>query len=197
VPKCVNAESKVSFQSRKTKKPITTLQRIDLHAQSRGPKWLGLHIETGTAEGWDGNDLMVNGHFLTMNMAAEPLALELRDNNQLNWSEDIRQPGAFWIHPEGSPFSLRHHGHSKWAIAIIDGKFMDSVLGGHYQLIPGTNITNPILEYLFKALIEKLQDKNALAPMTQSLTRSFVMALGLRQGRRIAGAVPKTLLTQF
>tara|TARA_B110000503_G_C7157067_1_gene417814 strand:+ start:1511 stop:1795 length:285 start_codon:yes stop_codon:yes gene_type:complete len=94
--------------------------------------------------------------------------MEARQVGALRCTE-VRQPGAMWIHPEFSPFSLRQSSHSEWATTIIDvldGKFMDSLLERHYQLKPGDNICDPVLEYLLKTLIEQLLDTNAHAQIT-------------------------------
>lgn len=128
----------VRFQRGRECSPITALSRISMRAISDGPGWTGLHLEVGaSASGWDGEDLMVDGHFLAMNTANEVLHFETRSEDDATWLPFTRQPGAFWIHPEGRPFSLRHKGNSQFAVAIIDGRFLDTVL------TPNSTTRNP------------------------------------------------------
>lgn len=190
-------DSWVSFQSGRMCSPITDLNRIGMRAMSQGPGWLGLRLELGVADGWDGEDLSVSGHFVAMNTAAAALDIELRSGIDADWSRCRRLPGTFHIHPGGRPFWLRHRGQSQWAAAIIDRRFLDEIAGGHYELDAGTNIADPVLAHLFRALIEEL-----LSPLTEhpqlreALVRNFTLALALRHGHPVRADESQGGLTQ-
>jgi AraC family transcriptional regulator len=187
-------QSLVSFRANGLSSPITVVSQIELQAMSSGPRWQGLHLELGVAESWNGDDLMVNGHFLSLNTNDAMQHLRVRDERRAEWTSYDRLPGALWIHPEGCPFSLRLNHYSKWTAVIIDGKFLDAVLGGHYELNAGVNVTDPVIEHLFQALIEELLNPSPNGEVTQSLIRSFAFALGSRQGHKAEDLPAKSRL---
>lgn len=178
------ANSWVRFQKGRGSAPISSLTNIiRIHAVSEGPGWLGLHLEVGDATGWLGENIMVDGHFVSMNQTTEALHFETRAEDDATWTPAIRLPGAFWIHPEGSPLSHRLTRSTPWAAAIIDGKFFDSVMGRHYEVSGGFNVVDDLLQHLFSSLVEALLDATPpTAELLESLIRSFVLALGTRHG---------------
>jgi AraC family transcriptional regulator len=186
--------SLVSFRSNGLYSPVTAVSQVELQAVSGGARWQGLHMELGVAESWSGDDLMANGHFLSMNTNDAMQHLRVRDERRPEWTSYERLPGALWIHPEGCPFSLRLNHYSKWNAVIIDGKFLDSVLGGHYELHAGVNVTDPVIEHLFRALIGELLNPSPNGEVTQSLIRSFAFALGSRQGHKAEDLAAKSRL---
>lgn len=178
------ASSRVRFQNGQESAPISALKNvIRIHAVSDGPGWLGLHLEIGDATGWQGEDIMVDGHFVSMNLTPDVLHCETRAEDDAHWRPAARLPGAFWINPEGSTLSHRVMQPTPWAAAIIDGRFLDAVMGRHYELSGGFNVVDDLLQHMFRALIEALLDP---APpntvLLESLVRSFVLALGTRHG---------------
>lgn len=155
-----------------------------LRAVSSGPRWKGVHLELGEAAGWGGEDLMVNGHFLSMNRMTTPLHILIRNDDSGSWTPRVLAPGAFLIHPEGSPFSLRLTSHCDWSGAIIDGGALDEMLGSHHELRGEVNVFDPLLETLFRGLIAELVTPGANADVTRSVIDSFMLALGRRHGHK-------------
>lgn len=178
------ASSWVRFRKGQESAPISSLTNIiRIHAVSDGPSWLGLHLEIGDATGWQGEDIMVDGHFVSMNLTPDVLHFETRAEDDATWQPAVRLPGAFWIHPEGSPLSHRVMQSTPWAAAIIDGKFLDAVMGQHYELRGGVSVVDDLLQHLFRSLTEALVDPTPPnATLLESLVRAFVLALGTRHG---------------
>lgn len=188
-------DSRVRFQSGKKTSPITTLSRIRISDISSGPGWMGLHLEVGTtSNGWDGEDFMVDGHFLAINMSDKVLHYEIRAEDDSTWLPYTRDPGSFWIHPEGRPFSLRFKGETQFGAVIVDGRFMDSVLGQHYELHTGVNVADDVLRHLFHALVAEIRQPGPQAAR-EALVRSFVLSLGARHGAPAQGSSHKGALT--
>jgi len=153
-------------------------------ASSSALGWEGLHLEVGTNTGCDIDELMVNGHYIGLLLNDQPMTISTRTAD--HWCETIMVPHSLWIHPEGTPFSARHSSVSHWAAAVIDGAFLDSVMGRHHELRASVIVEDKLLTHSLFALIDQLTDsdpqvvRNTL--LSRSLIHSFVLALGSRQG---------------
>src|SRR3546814_2392172 len=86
----------------------------------------------GTNFGCNVDELMVDGHFIGLQLNSESILISTRLGG--SWVDTLMPPKTLWLHPEGTPFSIKHSLRSYWAGAVIDGQFLDSVLGGHYEL---------------------------------------------------------------
>ena len=95
-------------------------------------------------------------------------------------------PRTLWLHPEGTPFSIRHALRSYWAGAVIDGPFLDAVLGCHHELQHSYVVRDEVLSHMLLAMIELLRQEHLSGPgdpaISAALIRSFVVALGKRHG---------------
>ncbi|RQR22050.1 AraC family transcriptional regulator [Burkholderia sp. Bp9143] len=178
-------QSWVSFENNGFYSSLSAAPEIQLEVMSQGEAWRGVHLEIGTAASWEAVDLMVDGHFVSMNIADKTLEMTVRDDHT---GKDVTYdflPGSFWIHAEGTTFSSRRRsGYAKFSGAIIDGNFMDTILGGHHELVSGFGIIDPVLQSLFNALIADLRNPAPHPDVTESIVRAFVLALGRRHGRK-------------
>lgn len=204
MPRHSSETSWVRYQQGTAYLPITAGKNM-LDAMSSGPGWEGLHLEIGETIGWEGEDMMVDGHFVALNIADRILHFETRAEDDARWVPATRLPGAFWIQAEGSPLSHRVTGKTRWAAAIIEGKALDAAMGRTYELRSGINVVDGLLERLFRALIDVLLSPTPQSlPLVKSLVHSFVLALATRHGnpasheRRssdLTGAELKSLLS--
>jgi AraC-like DNA-binding protein len=130
---------------------------------------------------------MVDGHFISINLCDEPLRFQTR-NASGEWTSVVMQPGTFWINPEGQPFSLRVDTQARWAGALVKSRYLDSVLGRHYELHGGFGIVDEQLRHLALALIHQAEPHNRAhdreGKLASTLIRSFVLALGLHHGEQ-------------
>lgn len=177
-------QSKVAFRRDGPFTPITSASEVTLEAMSQGDAWFGIHLEIGVADTWDGGDTMVAGHFVSMNVAPHDLCMSIFNEETASWEPRLFPPNTFWIHPEGSSFAHLRTGKDPFSGAIIDGQFLDSILGAHYEIVGGIGVSDPILENLFRALIVNLREGAPQPELTQALVRGFVTAFGWRHGRK-------------
>ncbi|MDB5970042.1 MAG: hypothetical protein JWQ90_2492 [Hydrocarboniphaga sp.] len=174
-------------------RPDDSIERIaSLHpnhakviASSDGLGWQGLHLEVCTNIGYDGDELMVDGHYVGIQLNDESMVIGRR-NAAGGWSETIMPSRSLWIHPEGTPFSARHSSFSRWAGVVIDGEFLDSVMGQHHELRAGHVVEDKLLSHLLAALVSQICDGDPRTALNKALSTSlihtFVFALGCRQG---------------
>jgi AraC family transcriptional regulator len=147
--------------------------------------WEGLHIEAGYRPGWQADEIMVNGHHLTMNLADHDLRFETR--RDAGWIAVHLAPLEFWINPEGRPFSVRKMADSRYASCIIDGRYLDSLAGCHFELDAGLGVGDPVLARLVQALIAIIEDETHYSQaLAAEVIRTFVNAVAARHGHPAA-----------
>ena len=124
---------------------------------------------------------MVNGHSLAVNLASEPLRQEYRDG--LIWKSSVMPPLTFWINPEGRPFSFRHRNNMYCGLCLVDGKFLDAVMGHHYELRAGIGVVDASMAHVIQAIIGNMQDQRRYTnEFAKELLHTFVYALATRHG---------------
>jgi AraC-like DNA-binding protein len=178
-------KSELRFVSKLNSDPVPALAHAQISASSEGLGWKGLYLEVGTNFGCDVDELMVDGHFVGLQLNDEPILISTRANAG-SWVETVMPPRTLWLHPEGTPFSIRHALRSYWAGAVIDGPFLDSVLGCHHELRPSYVVRDEVLSHALLAVIELLRQEHESGPgdpeVAAAMIRSFVLALGKRHG---------------
>ena len=168
-----------------TAKQAAELPRADgetrLFVTSERYGWEGLHLEAGYRRGWQVDEIMVNGHHLTMNLADHDICFETRGD--AGWMSVRLAPLEFWINPEGRPFSVRGMADSRYASCTIDGRYLDSLAGCHFELDAGMGIADPVLARLVQALIAIVEDEAHYSQaLATELIRAFVNAVAARHG---------------
>ena len=147
--------------------------------------WEGLRLEAGFRRGWQADEIMVNGHHLTMNLADHDLCFETRGDT--DWSAVRLAPLQFWINPEGRPFSVRGMADSRYASCIIDGRYLDTLAGCHFELDAGVGIADSVLARLLQALIAIIEDEAHYSQaLAAEVIRAFVNAVAARLGHPAA-----------
>lgn len=176
--------SEFRFVTKESAIPVPALAHAQITASSDGLGWKGLHLEVGTNFGCNVDELMVDGHFVGLQLNEEPIVIGTRSNGP--WVDTLMPPRSLWLHPEGTPFSARHAIRSYWAGAVIDGQFLDSVLGAHYELRHSYVVHDEVLSHQLLAMIGLLKQSHHAdggdAAIASSLIRSFVLTLGKRHG---------------
>lgn len=161
---------------------IPALSHANIKASSDGLGWHGLWLEVGSNQGLNIDDVMVDGHYVAINMADTTIQFEIR--NESDWTTVRLPPRTFWINPEGRPFSFRHSKYACWASCIIQGGFLDAVAGRHYELMPGCGVVDEVLLGILQALIAILHDRQKNSrEIADELIHVFVRALATRHGQ--------------
>jgi AraC family transcriptional regulator len=128
---------------------------------------------------------MVNGHHLMMNLADHDLCFETRGD--AGWIAARLAPLGFWINPEGRPFSVRQMTDSRYASCTIDGRYLDSLAGCHFELDAGIGIDDSVLARLVQALIAIVEDEAHYSQaLAAEVIRAFVNAVAARHGHPAA-----------
>ena len=178
-------KSHVVVRKRDSGDAIPALCHVIIESSSDTLQWTGLRLEVGRNFGCNMEDVMIDGHHLIFNLGPSALNFEMRQNS--DWVSRCQPPHTFWIMPEGQAFSLRHKEHNHWASAVIDGGYLDSILGHHHELKPATNAVDPVLAHLMHALIARIRDhQGSFNELDRELMRAFVFTLAKRHGTRAA-----------
>ena len=129
--------------------------------------------------------MMVNGHHLTMNLSEGDLCFETRGDGDWVAARLARQ--ELWINPEGRPFSVRHMADARYAACTIDGRYLDTLAGCHFELDAGIGIGDPVLAGLIQALIAIARDNRQYSQaLAGEVIRAFVNAVAARHGHPAA-----------
>lgn len=167
---------------------ISALSHVQIVATSAALHWKGIRLEVGENHGCNVEDVMVDGHYLSLNLADTTLNFETRIKG--DWIPGGQPPHTFWINPEGRPISLRHGEDCAWASITVEGQFLDSVMGRHYELLPNTNAVDPLLAHLMLALVSRLREGHQWPiRLNDELIRAFVYSLAIRHGQEAAESV--------
>jgi AraC family transcriptional regulator len=174
-------KSKMVFRDSANNSEVSIHDRSNILAYAEGLSWQGIQLEVGNSSFLEADDVMIDGHFIGINLGSDPWHLDIRFSDQ--WMHEILPSRCFWIIPEGNPFSVHHRGKAFWAHAVIQGHFLDTVLGQHYELNGSFGIADNFLEHLFLALIEQTKKQNFPSEkLTKSVIQSFLLALAYRHG---------------
>jgi len=151
IPNERDLKSKMIFRDSISNSQVSIHDRSSILAYAEGLSWQGIQLEVGSSSNLEADDVMIDGHFIGINLGTEPWRLDIRYSDK--WTDQSLPPHCFWIIPEGTPFSVHHRDKAFWAHAVIQGHFLDSVLGQHYELTGKFGIVDEFLEHLFQALI--------------------------------------------
>lgn len=169
---------------------VQAFDQLQVDTSSDGFGWQGIQLAVGSNRGINADDVMVDGHHISMNLADSPLVFEIRERNE--WIPVRLAPRAFWINPEGRPFSMRHRTYACWATCTIAGSFLDAIAGGHHELRYGCNVADEVLSGIFLALVGMLRDRqNYSETLADKLIHVFVKAIALRHGVPAADLPPR------
>ncbi len=188
-------KSEVRFHRGAHSDTVRVLDHARITASSETFGWKGVLLEVGENNGCEVDELMVDGHYVGIQLNDAPISVSIRPQSSQHWTDTQMPSHTLWIHPEGTPFSIRHTIYSYWAGAVINGDFLDSVLGAHHELRGGWGVDDPLLAHQLLSLIELLRDQRPGGAahdgrLSASLLSSFALALGRRHGVQ-ASALPQ------
>lgn len=179
------SESHIRFLARQGRTSVAALDHARILASSSELKWQGLHLEIAANRGWDVDDLMVDGHFVAINLGHQDMQFEALGD--AGWTAARMPPGTLWINPEGMPFSVRSHTLNRWAGAVIDGEFLDTTIGRHHELRSGFAIDDAVIANLMRALVAEIENRGASGhAVARTIIQAFVTAVGVRHGEAAA-----------
>jgi AraC family transcriptional regulator len=165
------------------RRPETHQARKFVTSESLG--WEGLRLEAGFRRSWQADELMVNGHHLTMNLADHDLCFETCSDS--DWTAVRLAPLGIWINPEGRPFSVRKMADGCYATCTIDGRYLDALAGCHFELDARIGIGDTVLARLVQALIAIVEDEAHYSQaLAAEVIRAFVNAVAARHGHPAA-----------
>lgn len=181
----------VRFRKLLTGAQVDALEAINLLASSRSLNWEGVKLEVGVSRGWNVKDLVVDGHYLVLNLGDEAIEFETRQDDV--WVPASLPPKTFWINTEGNPFSVRHDNRTYFATCLIDGGFLDNRVGYHCAMRNVCGAPDRLLASLMEAMIACLFEQQAdqTRRLSIEIMGNFLDALVMRFGTRLGAFVNK------
>jgi AraC family transcriptional regulator len=180
-----HVKSHVVIRDRKSGTKIPALSHVSVQESSDSLGWKGFRLEVGNNLGCDMDDVTVEGHYLLMNLGAATLNFETRCES--TWVSGCQPTHAFWIIPEGHPFSIRHSEKNFWASALIDGEFLDAIAGCHHELKTATGVADDVLAHLMLSLMANLHNREENSnEVDKALINAFVITVAQKHGKPAA-----------
>ncbi|MEJ2456960.1 MAG: hypothetical protein P8Y58_01965, partial [Novosphingobium sp.] len=71
-------KTEVRFRKLLTGAQVDALEGINLLASSRALNWEGVKLEVGASRGWEVEDLVVDSHYLVLNLDDKAIELETK-----------------------------------------------------------------------------------------------------------------------
>jgi AraC family transcriptional regulator len=148
---------------------------------SSGPLgWDGIACEIGASPRWESNDVTLAGHFVTLNIGSEPLAIERKTPH--GFVNVTMPPGTVWINPAGASFTQRN-GPAEWTAFDVSVEKVRRVLGCDIDLPPFGVLSDGPLTAVMSALAAEVRSSGASGMLfADALAIAFVSRLA-----RLAG----------
>jgi AraC family transcriptional regulator len=140
----------------------------------------GVDFQLGMNNGCNIDQVLIKGHYIGIQLNDELLDVETRQGG--DWVK-VRNPSrSIWIQPDGVPFSLRHHGRSRWAGIILPTGVLNAICGQAMTLQPRYGVEDQLLCDLFSSIIHQMTDRrlsvSSSLTLSEALMRSLILALG-------------------
>ncbi|MET0660112.1 MAG: AraC family transcriptional regulator [Steroidobacteraceae bacterium] len=175
--------------------PVEALKGAAIHMLSHdATEWRGIHCSVIRHQDWNVDDVMYDGHWIGLNLSTQALSFEARCGAK--WASVFVPSHAYWVIPEGQPFSVRRGPPCYALCAVIDGAFLDSILGAHHELKEGVGHSNDVVSHVFRGLMDHAVNGDADPRATTALIHSLVFALASRHGTAAAAQLWRGALTQ-
>lgn len=167
--------SAIPFQRPASGERIDALSGARIVVSSRGRGWEGVLAEEGENGRWETDDLAVEGHYLAVNLAPEPLCFEAHEAGRVR--RVVMPPGSLWVNPHGRPFTHRVPGPSSFGAVVLAPAALAGPVAPEYGLED-----RPLLE-LARALLS-LAGQGGREPLAAEVLGA---AVAERLARRAGG----------
>lgn len=131
--------------------PFDPLDDAHIESSSSTLAWGGLTVVTGTVDGWETDDLVIDGHYLAMNTAQTAHRFEYRGPHGFNRTRI--EPGGLWLNPARRPFTHRVGERCAFGAITLDPRRVAEVLGHDFELAIDYAVHDPQLTRLVQLLV--------------------------------------------
>lgn len=133
----------------------------------------GLLVEVGENPDWETRDLVVQQHYLALNLDAEPLELERRSAGSV--VRETLLPNSFWVNPSGRAFSHRVARRNRFGLVVLHPELVTRLTGhDNVEVKLAYGVSDLQLYHLTRALIAEVRQGNPGGP---AFSQSVVTAL--------------------
>ena len=172
---------------RKTGERDETLLRDTLVlTSSRQLGWEGAVAESGRSRAWEPTELTTAGHYLAINLAPQPLPIEVRDGGESR--RVILPPDSFQISPANVPFTMRILEPSHYGALEISRPKIRRLLGRDLELPPGLGVIDEPLARIVRELLAEVGRGGSSGPLySEGLLIAVASRVAFALGRGGAG----------
>jgi AraC family transcriptional regulator len=169
--------SAIPFRRRPSGEPIDALSGARILVSSRGRGWQGVLAEQGENGPWETDGLAVEGHYVAVNLASDPLRFEVHRGSRVQ--RVVMAPGSLWVNPHGRPFTHRVPGGCSFGALVLAPTAVDASVAPEYGLEDG-----PLLQ-LARSLLWLAARRHGEEPLAaEVLGAAVAQRLAARAGGR-------------
>lgn len=164
--------------------------------------WPGVMLEAGTNNVTEADTVVLNQHFLSLNVDTSPLTLEVKGAH--GFRRYTVPPQTVWVCPASDPISLYVNSNFSYVRMSIDAPHLDRLLGqsddaGPVRLRRMFGVAVPQITHLVKTLHAEAANQNpgglaVVEAVTTALGHLLVQHVGIDQARptRLRGGLSPT-----
>jgi AraC family transcriptional regulator len=155
--------------------------------------WPGLMLEAGRNNVTEADTVVLNQHFLSLNVDTNPLTLEVKGSH--GFRRYIVPPQTVWICPASDPISLHVNSTFSYVRMSIDAPHLDRLLGQPDDASPVRlrrmfGVAVPQITHLMKTLRAEADNQNpgglaVVDAVTTALGHLLVQHVGIDQPRPV------------
>jgi AraC family transcriptional regulator len=191
LPQAIVAQGRLT--RREDRPPVVTTQALS---------WPGLMLEAGTNNVTEADTVVLNQHFLSLNVDTNPLTLEVKGAH--GFRRYTVPPQTVWICPASDPISLHVNSTFSYVRMSIDAPHLDRLLGQSDDASPVRlrrmfGVAVPQITHLVKTLRAEADNQNpgglaVVDAVTTALGHLLVQHVGIDRPRptRLRGGLSPT-----
>jgi AraC family transcriptional regulator len=127
-----SSRSLVPFVDARSRRRADPLNHAVVQHSSKDLRWSGVHVELASHDGWVVDDVLVDAHYVAVNLHSDPLVIERRAGT--GFRKEVVPPGTLVIHPVGESFSFRVAQGARWGGVVLAPGLVESTLGGRLDM---------------------------------------------------------------
>lgn len=193
---CYPIVSLIPFRTGRDGTSVDALGHARILHSSTGFGWQGLKVEVGENKGWAVDDLVIDGHYVALNLNPAPLVIE--QWTFVGFRRVEIAPGTLWVQPAGDPFTFRVAQTSCYAGIVLDLDRVRALLGADLALEPAHGLADTALVSLVRAIVAETESGGHAGRLfADGVAAALAAQLGRLHGTEVAairgGIAPRRL----
>lgn len=187
-----DASYKSAIPFRTPRGAIDALSHAHISVSSQALGWKDLSVEVGRNDGWSVDEITIDGHYVAVNLAPDPLHILRRDGGL--WMAEIIPANCLWIQPAGVCFSFRVAQVCDYAGVVLNVDRVRAVAGRDVVFPPAFGSGDEVTVHLIHALVAlarqgKIGSLALVDALADALTHRLISTVNDENAQRRKGGI--------